>query len=455
MDFAILPPEINSARMYAGPGPGPMLAAATAWDGLAAELRSAAATYASVISGLTAGPWLGPSSAAMAAAASPYVAWMNTTAAQAEQTATQARMAATAYETAFAATVPPPMIAANRSLLTALIATNILGQNTPAIAATETYYAEMWAQDAAAMYGYADSSASATTLTPFTPPAPATNPGGLASQTAAVAQATGASAPTNTQTVLSQLTSAVPTALQGLASPLQPTSAAASSTSGLLGILQSLGFNLGGDVRTGLGAGGLSTASGSWGSATYAHAAASQTDADLISTQDQIAGMEGRIMNRFDQLGAATAVGSAGSAGLGAPAAVSAGLGRAALVGGLSVPPGWTAAAPAIRLAAAALPATSLGATPEVFAGSPGSLFSEMALASMAGRAIGGTSSPRLRERIGATVGQRAKLPEPQPANPVTGVAADHLRGLALAVLHDAGILTDEEFTEKRRLVSP
>jgi hypothetical protein len=101
------------------------------------------------------------------------------------------------------------------------------------------------------------------------------------------------------------------------------------------------------------------------------------------------------------------------------------------------------------------LPATSLGATHEVFAGSPGSLFSEMALASMAGRAIGGTSSPRLRERIGATVGQRAKLPEPQPANPVTGVAADHLRGLALAVLHDAGILTDEEFTEKRRLVSP
>ena len=60
MDFAILPPEINSGRMYAGPGSGPMLAAAAAWDGLATELQSEAASYASVISGLTAGPWLGP-----------------------------------------------------------------------------------------------------------------------------------------------------------------------------------------------------------------------------------------------------------------------------------------------------------------------------------------------------------------------------------------------------------
>ena len=54
--------------MYAGPGSGPMLAAAAVWDGLAAELHSAAASYGSVISGLTAGPWLGPASASMAAA---------------------------------------------------------------------------------------------------------------------------------------------------------------------------------------------------------------------------------------------------------------------------------------------------------------------------------------------------------------------------------------------------
>jgi PPE-repeat protein len=66
MDFALLPPEINSARMYAGPGSGPMLAAAAAWDGLAAAMHSAANSYQSEIVALTAGPWLGPSSACMA-----------------------------------------------------------------------------------------------------------------------------------------------------------------------------------------------------------------------------------------------------------------------------------------------------------------------------------------------------------------------------------------------------
>ena len=151
MDFAFLPPEINSGRMYEGPGSGPLLAAAAAWDGIATELHTTAASYGSVISELTAGPWLGAASAAMTAAAEPYVAWMRSTATQAEQTATQAKAAAAAYEVTFAAMVPPPLIAANRALLQALVATNLFGQNTPAIAATETLYTEMWAQDATAM----------------------------------------------------------------------------------------------------------------------------------------------------------------------------------------------------------------------------------------------------------------------------------------------------------------
>ena len=151
MDFAALPPEINSGRMYSGPGSGPMLAAAAAWDGLADELYSAAATYESEIVNLTGGPWRGPASASMAAAAADHIAWLKTTAAQAEQTSTQAKAAAGAFEAALWMTVPPPMIAANRSLLMELVATNILGQNTPAIATTEAQYAQMWAQDAAAM----------------------------------------------------------------------------------------------------------------------------------------------------------------------------------------------------------------------------------------------------------------------------------------------------------------
>ena len=441
-------------RMYAGPGSGPMLAAAAAWDGLATELHSAAAAYGSVISGLTALLWLGPASASMAAAAAPYVAWISSTAAQAEQTATQANSAAAAYEVAFAATVPPREVAANRALLMSLVATNIFGQNTPAIAATETQYAEMWAQDAAAMYGYAGVSASASTLTPFTPPPQSINPGGLGGQAAAVAHATGTLAATNTQTVLSQLTSTVPTALQGLASPVPSTSAAASSASGLFGIVQSLGLASPSTIlepaSLGLGSSELSTASGAWASASDGDAAILAAGGEIADDQDlltaQITDMEGRIMSRFDHLGAAGSVASAG-------------LGRAASVGALSVPTGWIEVAPAMRLAAVALPGTSLGAVPEVFAASPGSLFGEMTLASMAGRALCGTASPGARERVGATT-RACPAPSPRsPGSPMTvtgaGIAAE-IREFAelvdkLGTLRDSGLLTEEEFNEQKQ----
>ncbi len=72
-----------------------------------------------------------------------------------------------ALENAHSATVPPAVVAANRAELAAIVSSNILGQNTPAIAATEAQYVEMWAQDAAAMYRYAGASAAATQLTPF------------------------------------------------------------------------------------------------------------------------------------------------------------------------------------------------------------------------------------------------------------------------------------------------
>jgi PPE-repeat protein len=217
MDFGALPPEINSGRMYAGPGAGPMMAAATAWNTLAAELSFTAAGYESVVSELTGEQWIGPASASMAAAVQPYVAWLNLTAGHAQHAASQATASAAAFEAAFAATVPPPVIAANRAQLAALVATNFLGINTPAIMATEAQYGEMWAQDAAAMYGYAASSASAGTLIPMVPPAPTANPAGLAGQAAAVAHAGAATA---TQAGLTQTISSLPNTVAGLASPL-------------------------------------------------------------------------------------------------------------------------------------------------------------------------------------------------------------------------------------------
>src|ERR1700719_5006337 len=157
--------------MYSGPGPGPLLAASEAWDGLAAELGFAASGYGSALAELTSNAWVGPTSVAMMSAITPYIDWLTSTGAQAEETAHHARAAVAAYEAAFAMTVPPPVIAANRALLMALIATNFFGQNTPAIMATEALYVEMWAQDAAAMYSYAGAAAAAATVTPFaTPP---------------------------------------------------------------------------------------------------------------------------------------------------------------------------------------------------------------------------------------------------------------------------------------------
>src|ERR1700733_9452642 len=110
--------------MYTGSGSGPMLAAAEAWDGLAAELHSAANSYQSVVSGLTAGTWSGPSSASMAAAAATYSSWLTATATQAEETAAQAKAAVTAYQAAFTSTVPPTTVLTNRSQLMTLVATN-------------------------------------------------------------------------------------------------------------------------------------------------------------------------------------------------------------------------------------------------------------------------------------------------------------------------------------------
>jgi PPE-repeat protein len=230
-----------------------MLAAATAWNGLAAQLHSTATSYGSVVSELTDGSWSGPSSAAMEAAVTPYLAWMTATAGQAEQAGSQAQAAAAAYEAAFSMTVPPPVITVNRTQLASLVATNVFGQNTAAIAANEAQYGEMWAQDAAAMYSYAANSAAASQVTPFTEAPETTNAAGSAVQSAAAAQATGTAAG-NAQASLSGLISQ---ALQSLATPVSSTSAATTG-SGLSTLLSGL--------ESVLGLTGTSSASSPFGS---------------------------------------------------------------------------------------------------------------------------------------------------------------------------------------------
>ena len=168
MNFSLLPPEINSALMYSGAGSTPMLEAAAAWEGLAAELGSAAASFGSVTSGLLNESWQGAASTAMAGAAAPYVSWLNAAAAGAQGASAQAKAAAAVFESALAATVHPAAVAVNRTRLVQLVTSNWLGLNGPAIADAEALYERLWAQDVAAMSGYhAGVSAVAAQLTPW------------------------------------------------------------------------------------------------------------------------------------------------------------------------------------------------------------------------------------------------------------------------------------------------
>jgi PPE-repeat protein len=360
MDFGAFPPEFNSARIYAGPGSGPMLAAASAWDVLAAELGTAASTYSSVITSLAEGSWLGPASTSMAAAATPYVDWMSTTATQAEETGYQARAAAAAFEAAFAMTVPPAEVAANRAQLAALVATNVLGQNTPAIAATEALYGEMWAQDAAAMYGYAGSSAAASTVTPFGSPPETTNASAAASQAGTVAQATGTSSGAGVQSTLSQVVSSLPNALQSMAvptsgvNPFAPgTNTATTGIAGLLNLLDGSTQSAAGTFFNSAISNGF--LSGNWFNPASISPAVTSAFGDigfLAVAGQSVGGLNPALLQGVTApaaIGAASHVGSLAGA-LGSPSlggsAVSAGVGRATLVGAMSVPQSWAAAAP-------------------------------------------------------------------------------------------------------------
>jgi PPE-repeat protein len=341
MDFAFLPPEINSARMYTGQGSGSLLAAAGSWDALAAELATTAETYESVVSGLTTLHWRGTASELMMATATPYVGWLYTTAEQTQQTAMQARAAAMAFEQAHAMTVPPAVVTANRTQLIVLIATNFFGQNTAAIAATEAQYAEMWAQDAAAMSGYATASAAATTLTPFSSPKQTTNPAGLAAQSAAVTQANAATADP-----VAQVISSAAQALQPLLPIFNP----------------EFGF--------------LDIIAGSY--STISAVRDMEGTADGIILGEKNLGILPDLSKVFPppeftalEQSAGAASGLGGGAGL--PNAVLASVARANSIGPLSVPPSWSA--PSIRAVSALSPAglTTLAGTEEAAgSGMPG-----------------------------------------------------------------------------------
>ena len=181
MEFTTLPPEVISALIHSGPGAESLANAAAAWQQLSANLEDAADNYAASLSSMDES-WYGPSSAAMFQAVTPYVTWLRTTAQQAQQTAAAAQSAAAAFSSVQASVVPTATVAANRTRLAQLLATNVFGRNLPAIAQTESEYQTMWANNAAAMTRYQAASSQASTLPQLTSPTSTTNPSNLTTQ---------------------------------------------------------------------------------------------------------------------------------------------------------------------------------------------------------------------------------------------------------------------------------
>ena len=240
MNFPMLPPEINSGRMYAGPGSGSMIEAVTAWERLATQLSTAAADYRAATSKLAAG-WGSPASTVMTEATTPYIDWLDAAAKNAEYTAAQAKSAVSAHQTALAAIVPPSAIDTNRAQRTSLAKANRLGQCSPAIADIEAEYDQMWAQDTEAMYAYARACADASTVTPFSSPPPLPNPARQDSGEAPAARSRAWTAAPEVISAGSQLMSTIPEVLGALSSsPVAMFATSLSSVTSPLSKLSSL-----------------------------------------------------------------------------------------------------------------------------------------------------------------------------------------------------------------------
>jgi PPE-repeat protein len=356
IDFGAIPPEITSARMFTGAGSGSLMTAAAAWNQVAAELNSAALGYQQTITTLSSDDWQGAASTAMADAAAPYLAWMTNTAAEAEHAASQARAAAGAYDAALASTVPPPMIAANRIQLTQLVSNNVFGQNIAAIAKVEAQYAEMWAQDATAMYNYAGQSAAAAKVTPFAAAPQITSPTAQAAQATATASATATSAG-NSQSTLSQIISSLPNQMNSLASPVSASSSAATTTTTPL---TELWFLLTGNTTLPTNLGSVISAYSPFSSVYYNTEGLPYFSVGMANFGVQIAKTAGMLGGVGPAAAAAPPLSGLGNLGgmLGGGGGVSGGAVKAAaasadILGRMSVPATWTHATGALTHPAA------------------------------------------------------------------------------------------------------
>jgi PPE-repeat protein len=378
--------------IYAGPGSGSLMAAASAWNGLAAELSSAAMGYDTVVTQLASEEWLGPASASMASAAQPYVQWMTTTAGQAEEAATQAQSAAAAYETVLASVVPPPLIALNRTELAQATATNILGQNNGIISQLEAQYQEFWAQNSAALYNYASQSAAASQVTPFQSAPPVANPAAATTQAAAAA----ASPAAGLQSTLQGLQAQLQNSLNLLSKATTPAGINTLVTQFSNGnpLLTELWFLISGQTILPSNIGTFLGGYSNYASFFYNTEGLPYFSVGMGNFGVQMAKTVGAIGGAAAPAAAAVPKGLPGLGGLlgGGAGGAAAHLGSATSIGKLSVPATWAGAVQSAAPHASAIPVSSVSAAPE--AAGQGNLLGGMPLAGVGSGTAGG-AGPR------------------------------------------------------------
>lgn len=325
MSWAASPPEVISGAIYAGAGAGPLLAAAAALNSLATELGTTATGWTNELAMLTGSAgWTGTGASAATASAHTYISWLTTTQAEVEQAAAQATASAAAFETAYMSVASPAVITANRTAYAAALAAMPFSAAT--VATLEAQYDAMWAQDVAAMGVY-----QSTSLADSAVPALVGPDGSVNAISAAAPAATAAATPAATSA-----------------------SSLFSSVDGFLGT-PAVENTINGAVNTSAWfvMNAIPTA------ISLGHTLGS---VPAIAVSDVVPA-DGAGITEGLMVGSFSGGGMGGMGGL-AGAASSASVGEATMVGKLSVPPGWSAAAtPATTLASSTAPLEGSGWT--------------------------------------------------------------------------------------------